>query len=259
MTDTSSVATAREARMVAAFVEMADTLVADYDVVDVLHRLVEHTVALLDAAAAGLLLADQRGSLQVLASSTEAVRLLELFQVQANEGPCLDAYRTGERILADDLSTVDRRWPSFAPKALQQGFASVHAVPLRLRGEVIGALNLFGSHTGRLSTADLLVAQALADTATIGILQERAIRRGEVLTEQLQTALNSRVIIEQAKGVLSHAGDLDMDLTFEVLRDYARHHSARLSDVAAQLANATLDPRTVLTHHSRQRHSAPPH
>ena len=258
MTDIPPAATVREARMVAAFVEMADTLVADYDVVDVLHRLVEHTVGLLDAAAAGLLLADQRGSLRVMASSTEEVRLLELFQLQANEGPCLDSYRTGEPILADDLAAVSQRWPSFAPRALQQGFASVHAVPLRLRSEVIGALNLFGQHTGRLSEADLLVAQALADTATIGILQERAIRRGEILTEQLQTALNSRVIIEQAKGVLSHAGNLDMDQTFEVLRGYARHHSARLSDVAAELANATIDPQTVLTHHSRQRHSGPP-
>ena len=259
MTDIPHVATVREARMVAAFVEMADTLVADYDVVDVLHRLVEHTVALLDAAAAGLLLADQRGSLQVVASSTEAVRLLELFQLQANEGPCLDAFRTAEPVLADDLAAVSRRWPAFTPEALQQGFASVHAVPLRLRGEVIGALNLFGHHTGRLSAADLLVAQALADTATIGILQERAIHRGEVLTEQLQTALNSRITIEQAKGVLCHASDLHMDQTFEVLRNYARHHSVRLSDVATQLANATLDPQTVLDHHSRRRRSAPPH
>ncbi len=248
MTDTSSTATAREARMVGAFVEMADTLVADYDVVDVLHRLVEHCVEILDAAAAGLLLADQRGSLQVLASSTEKVRLLELFQLQANEGPCMDAYRTGEPILIDDLAAAAKRWPSFAPQALEQGFAAVHAVPLRLRGEVIGALNLFGRRVSRLSPADLRVAQALADTATIGILQERAIRRGEVLTEQLQTALNTRLIIEQAKGVLFHAGGLDMDDTFDLLRRYCRSHSARLSDVATLLATAALDPRVVLAY-----------
>lgn len=257
MTDLPHVATIREARMVAAFVEMADTLVADYDVVDVLHRLVEHTVALLDAAAAGLLLADQRGGLRVLASSSEAVRVLELLQLQADEGPCMDAYRTGQPVVADDLAAMGTRWPSFAPRAHEQGFASVHAVPLRLREEVIGALNLFGRHTGRLSEADLVVAQALADIATIGILQERAIRRGEVLTEQLQTALNSRVTIEQAKGVLAHAGNLDMDQTFDILRAYARHHSARLSDVAAQLASAALDPHAVLAH-DRRHHSAPP-
>lgn len=252
MSDTPSTATVREGRMVAAFVEMADTLVADYDVVDVLHRLVEHSVELLDAAAAGLLLTDQRGSLQVMASSTEEVRLLELFQLQTNEGPCLDAYRTGEPIFVDDLVGAARRWPSFAPQAHERGFASVHAVPLRLRGEVIGALNLFGHHTGRLPAADLRVAQALADTATIGILQERAIRRGEVLTEQLQTALNNRVVIEQAKGVLAHAGDVDMDQTFAMLRGYSRDHATRLSDIAARLATATLDPQVVLSHH-RQR------
>ncbi|WIX75149.1 GAF and ANTAR domain-containing protein [Amycolatopsis carbonis] len=254
MTDKSSTASVRETRMVAAFVEMADTLVDDYDVADVLHRLVTHAVELLDAAAAGLMLADQRGSLQVLASSTEGVRLLELFQLQANEGPCVDAYRAGEPILVDDLTRSVQRWPSFAPQAVSLGFAAVHAVPLRLRHEVIGALNLFGYHAGPLTQADLHLAQALADTATIGILQERAIHRGEVLTEQLQTALNSRVIIEQAKGVLFHAGGLDMGQTFEVMRTYARDHSTRLSDIATQLATATLDPLTVLNH---RHHPAP--
>ncbi len=249
MTNTPSASTAREALMVGAFVEMADTLVDDYDVADVLHRLVEHSVELLDAAAAGLLLADQRGSLQVLASSTEEVRLLELFQLQADEGPCMDAFRTGEPVLIDDLAAFVERWPTFAPQALLQDFSSVHAVPLRLRGEVIGALNLFGRQATGLSPADLRVAQALADTATIGILQERAIRRGEVLTEQLQTALNSRIIIEQAKGVLFHAGDLEMGETFDVLRGYCRARSARLSDVATRLASATLDPQVVLAHH----------
>ncbi len=258
MTDTPSTTTAREARVVGAFVEMADTLVDDYDVVDVLHRLVEHCVELLDSAAAGLLLADQRGSLQVMASSTQEVRLLELFQLQADEGPCMEAFRTGEPVLIADLSASSRRWPSFAPQALAQGFASVHAVPLRLRGEVIGALNLFGRHTGRLTPADLQLARALADTATIGILQERAIRRGEVLTEQLQTALNSRVIIEQAKGVLFHAGGLDMGETFDILRGYCRSHSARMSDIATQLATATLDPRVLLEDHADREHNPAP-
>jgi GAF domain-containing protein len=221
MNDISSTARTRESqpretRLVDAFVELADTLVDDYDVADLLHRLVEHSVDLLDAAAAGLMLADQRGGLQVLASSTETARLLELFQLQANEGPCLDAYRTGEPILVDDISAVStaRRWPSFAPEAARQGYASVHAVPLRLRREVIGALNLFGHHTGALPEADLRVAQAMADTATIGILHERAVHRAETLTEQLQHALNNRTIIEQAKGVLAHAGNLDMDQSF---------------------------------------------
>ncbi|MEA5367140.1 GAF and ANTAR domain-containing protein [Amycolatopsis sp., V23-08] len=167
----------------------------------------------------------------------------------------MDAFRTGEPVLIADLSTSRRRWPTFTPQARAQGFASVHAVPMRLRGEVIGALNLFGLHTGTLSPADLQLARALADTATIGILQERAIRRGEVLTEQLQTALNSRVTIEQAKGVLFHAGGLDMDDTFDVLRGYCRSHSARMSDIATQLATATLDPRVLLEDHARRTHT----
>ena len=252
MTDTSSDVSGRESRMVGAFVEMADTLVDDYDVTDVLHRLVEHCVELLDAAAAGLLLTDQRGNLQLLASSAEEARLLELFQLQANEGPCLDAFRTGVPVLVDDLAGARRRWPSFTSQARQQGFASVHAMPLRLRNEVIGALNLFGRRPTPLSPADLRVAQALADTATIGILQERAIHRGEVLTEQLQTALNSRITIEQAKGVLFHAGGLSMDQTFDVLRTYCRDHSLRLSDIARQLATATLTPQVVLDSYARR-------
>lgn len=248
MSDEPPTSAQRESRLVAAFVEMADTLVDDYDMADVLHQLTQHCVQLLDAAAAGLLLADQRGSLQVLASSTERTRLLELFQLQANEGPCLDCYRTGQPVRVSDLSQARDRWPVFAAEALSEGFRSVHAVPLRLRKEIIGALNLFGERPGDISEQDLTVARALADSATIGILQERAIHRGDVLTEQLQTALNNRITIEQAKGLLSHAGDLEMGQAFEKLRDYGRYRSTRLSDVAAKLVDGRLDPYDVLTH-----------
>lgn len=212
----------RETQLLQAFVEMADTLVDDYDVADLLHLLVNNCVRLLGSAAAGLMLSDQRGSLQVLASSTERTRLLELFQLQVDEGPCLEAFHSGEMVAAEDLSAESSRWPRFAPEALNQGFRSVHAVPLRLRKQTIGALNLFGTATGTLSDRDLQVARALADAATIGILQERAIRRAEVLTEQLQTALNNRVTIEQAKGILAQAGNLDQRRSDE--RGAARHH-----------------------------------
>ncbi|GAB3418157.1 GAF and ANTAR domain-containing protein [Flindersiella endophytica] len=232
--------------LVLAFVDMADTLVDDYDVVDLLHRLAGYCVTLLGAAAAGLLLSDQRQGLHVVAASNERTRLLELLQLQADEGPCLDAYRTGEPVNITDLSTVVERWPVFAPEALREGFGSAHAIPLRLRGQVIGALNLFSS-AGPLGPDDLTIARGLADTATIGILQERAIRRGEVLTEQLQGALNSRISIEQAKGVLAHAGHLDIDQAFEHLRGYARRHRRKLSDVAEDLATGRLQPTTVLT------------
>jgi transcriptional regulator with GAF, ATPase, and Fis domain len=247
MSDASAPSVQRESRLIAAFVEMADTLVDDYDVAEVLHRLTKHCVRLLDAAEAGLMLADQRGSLQVVASSTERTRLLELFQLQANEGPCLDCYRTGQPILVSDLDAMHARWPAFVPEAVREGFRSVHAVPLRLRREVIGALNLFGARPGEMDEQDLTVATALADTATIGILQERAIHRGEVLTEQLQTALNNRTTIEQAKGLLAHAGNLDMGQAFETLRTYGRSRRMRLSEVAGDLVTGRLVPGAVLS------------
>lgn len=246
MSDVLSAGAGREQQLVLAFVDLADTLVDDYDVADVMHRLAGYCVTLLGATDAGLLLSDQRHGLQVLASSSERTRLLELLQLQADEGPCLDAYHSGEPVDVDDLSTVVQRWPVFTPEALKEGFRCVHAVPLRLRRQVIGALNLFGRDAGPLAPQNLRIARALADTATIGILQERAIRRGEVLTEQLQGALNSRVSIEQAKGVLAHAGRIPMDQAFECLRAYARHHRRRLSEVAEDLAGGRLTPNAVL-------------
>ncbi len=235
----------RERRLLHAFVDAADTLVDDYDVTEMLHQLVVHCVELLDAAAAGLMLSDQRGSLQVVASSTERTRLLELFEIQTDEGPCLDSFRTGEPVLVPDLAGVSDRWPQFAPEAIREGFGSVHAVPMRLRQQTIGALNLFGYQPGTLNEQDLRVARALADVATIGILQERAIRQNEVLTEQLQTALNNRVTIEQAKGLLAHAQGLDMDQTWELLRAHARHTRTRASDIAHQLVTGQLRPDAI--------------
>ncbi|MDG3013803.1 GAF and ANTAR domain-containing protein [Speluncibacter jeojiensis] len=233
---------------------MADTLVDDCDVADLLHQLVQHCVELLDVAAAGLVFADQRGGLQVLAASSERTRLLELFQLQSNQGPCLECFCSGEPVLVADLAAQTVRWPSFAPEARREGFASVHAVPLRLRRQTIGALNLFGSQPGSLTAEDLVIARALADTATIGILQERAIARSEILTEQLQTALNSRITIEQAKGVLASAGNLDMERAFEALRGHARRHSSRLSDIAHRIVTGDLDPVELL--HTAQTHRA---
>lgn len=243
----------RESRLLQAFVGMADTLVDNYDINEVMRRLVECCVELLGAFAAGLMCDDQRGGLQVLAYSTERTRLLELFQLQANEGPCLDCFRAGGPILIDDLAPMTDRWPVFAPEALRQGFHSVHAVPLRLRTEVIGALNLFGQVSGPLHEQDLRVARALADAATIGIVHERIVRRGEVLTEQLQIALNNRVTIEQAKGVLAYAGNLEMDKAFEALRGYGRHHGLRLAELSYQLATGTLAADAVLQHHANRR------
>ena len=223
----------REQALAEALVEMADTLVADYDVVDLAHRLATHCVDLLHASAAGLLLIDGHGDLRLLASSNEQARLLELFQLETDQrGPCLEAFHTGHPVLVDDLESNGRRWPAFAFEARRQGIRAVHALPLRLRDETIGALGLFSTEVTSLSEDDQRLGQALADVATIGILQQRALARSETVIEQLQGALNSRVTIEQAKGVLAERGDIDVDAAFVLLRDYAREHRMRLSDLA---------------------------
>jgi GAF domain-containing protein len=221
----------REGQLVHAFVALADTLVDDYDVVEFAQELVEDCVSLLDVHSAGLLLADLRGGLQMLASTSEQTRMLELLQLQSDAGPCLEAYRTGQQVLVDDVD-ADTRWPEFVTRASAEGFGSVIAIPLRLRTERIGALNLFRRAPGRMTDSDLLVAQALADVATIGILHQRVLTRGALVNSQLQTALNSRVLIEQAKGVLAERLSLDMDQAFVQLRSMARSHNRHLSETA---------------------------
>jgi GAF domain-containing protein len=211
----------RERVLAEAFVSLADTLVADYDVIELLHRLCSDCVALLPVDAADLLLSDQRGALQVVSSSTEQAHLVELFQLQVDEGPCLDCFRTSQPVVSRDLRR-ETRWPRFVGRALEAGYRSVHALPLRLRSETIGGLNLFGSTPRELSAVDLGLGQALADVATIGILHERAIRRQEIVAEQLQVALNSRVVIEQAKGMLAERADVDLATAFDLLRGHAR-------------------------------------
>ena len=231
----------REHLLARAFVGLADTLVDDYDIIDLLDRLVSHSVELLAAEAAGIMLADSQRNLRVVASSSEDAEVMELLQLQVDEGPCVECVRTGAPVSVADLAEAAARWPSFVAAVAQHGaFRSVHALPLRLRGEAIGAMNLFHSHPGRLPEADLALGQALADVATIGILSERTIRRGEILTEQLQAALNSRIIIEQAKGVLAHQGGLGMDAAFDRLRRYARNRNARLSEVARRVVETGL-------------------
>ena len=224
-------------RLAEVFVEVADTLVDEFDVIEFLQLVSARTAELFDAGAVGLLLADQHGDLQFMAASDEAARLLELFEVQYREGPCLDAYLSGDAISVPDIGRDHRRWPQFGPRVVAAGFGSVHALPMRLRGDVIGALNLFGHQVGGMEEADVRIVQALVDVATIGLLQERAIRRGEVLTEQLQGALNSRVVIEQAKGALSQLRGISVDEAFTRMRSYARRNGRRLSDVAAAVVS----------------------
>jgi GAF domain-containing protein len=220
------------------FVELTDTMVADFDVIDFLHMLTDRSVRLLDVSAAGLLLADPRGELRVVAASSEAARLLELFQLQNDEGPCLDCFQTGRPVTASDLNG-DQRWPRFAAAATGAGFNAVQALPMRLRDQIIGALNLFRATPGTLDPTEVRVGLAVADVATIGLLHERSMRRSDTLNEELQSALNSRVIIEQAKGKLAERLGLDMDQAFIVLRDHARSRNRRLSDLARAFVGDT--------------------
>ncbi len=214
------------------FVELADTMVADFDVIDFLHLLTDRSVRLLEVSAAGVLLADPRGELRVAAASSEATALVELFQLQNDEGPCLDCVRTGRPAIAADLAGAGQQWPRFAQAAGEAGFRTVQALPMRLRDQVIGALNLFGAEPGPFSPDSLRIGQALADVATIGLLHERNVRRGEAVAEQLQGALNSRVVIEQAKGKIAERYGVSMDESFGMLRKHARDTNQRLTDIA---------------------------
>lgn len=234
----------RERLVAETFVELADTLVEDFDVIDFLHMLAERCVRLLDVAAAGLMLADQEGRLRVTASSTERVKLLELFELQNDEGPCLDCFAEGASVAEGELGEphARSRWPRFAAEAHAAGFRSVVALPLRWRDETIGALNMFSACPQPLQPAEHRLGQALADVATIGLLQERNLRRRELLAQQLQTALNSRVIIEQATGVLAERKKVDVETAFQLLRSTARARQERLSDCARRLVLGEASP-----------------
>lgn len=232
------------ARMTDLFVEVADTLVDEFDVIDFLHNLTVHAVDVSGAEAAGLMLTDQTGHLQFMAASSPSGESLELYQLQNSEGPCLDCFTTGAPVVNADLVHAAGRWPTFSARAIELGFQSVHAFPMRLREHTIGALNLFGSQDSLVDETEVRIVQALADVATIALMQERAIRGAEELTEQLQGALTSRVVIEQAKGAVAALSGITTDEAFEVLRSQARSSRTRLVDVARfVLAEGRQPPR----------------
>jgi GAF domain-containing protein len=230
----------REALLVHTLVELADNLVEDFDVIDVLTVLSDRCVEVLDVDSAGVMLAAPGGELQVVASSSDAMRVLELFELQADEGPCVDCYQSGLPIVNLELTAVDGRWPRFARRAVEAGVHSVHALPMHLRGRTVGALNLFRTLPGPLQDDDVLVAQALADVATIAIIQHQTSVDAAVLNAQLNEALNSRIIIEQAKGKISEAAGLDMDRAFQRLRNHARSHNLRLTELSRGIAEGTV-------------------
>jgi GAF domain-containing protein len=235
----------KEALLTQTFVDLVDTLVDDFDVVDLLTLVADRCVEVLDIAAAGLMLVAPEGDLRAVAFSSEAVRVVELFELQAEEGPCLDAYRSGQAIVNQDLAQLQARWPTFAPVAIDAGFRSAHAIPMRLRGAIIGALNLFRSEDGDLGEFDLIAARAMADVATIAILHHRAASEAQLVNEQLSLALNSRIAIEQAKGVMAERTGLDMEHAFARLRKYARDHNLRLIDVAHGVVDGSVKPEAM--------------
>ncbi len=231
---------ASQERLLEVFVTLADTMVAEFDVIDFMHTLTETCVELIGADAAGLMLADQRGSLQVITATSDKSRDLESLELQYNEGPCLDCYRLGHAITNVDPHEAERRWPRFIHVARTAGFTSVHALPLRLRENVIGSLNLYLADPGELSPSDVALGQGLADMATIGLLQERAVKEQTLLAEQLQGALNSRIVIEQAKGALAERLGVEPEQAFAVMRRYARGTGRPLLAVATQALDGTL-------------------
>lgn len=229
-----------EQRLTRVFVELADTLVDEFDALDFLATLTDRSVELLGADAAGVILLDVHDVLHVVASTSDRVQLLELFELQNDEGPCLDCFQTGRAVINVGAEEARTRWPQFSAALAEVGFQSAHAIPLRLRDSVVGAMNLFCVADSRLSDDHVAIGQALADIATIGLLQERAVRQSGLIAEQLQSALDSRVLIEQAKGVVMATSGVDIDQAFQLLRDYSRRHNVAVRHTARQVVNRTL-------------------
>lgn len=232
----------RESELAQTFVSLADTLVAEYDIVDVLQTLTEQTSHILEAADAGILLPGPSGDLTVVASTSERSHLVSLLQTRADEGPCVEAYETGDVVSVDDIAATSARWPTFAANAAGLGYRSMYAIPMRFQDETIGSLNLFRDRVGPLPAGDRAVGKALTDIATVSLVQERALREANIARDQLQRALESRVVIEQAKGVIAHREQVDMDEAFSRLRTRARSSGRRLSVVAQEVVDSAVAP-----------------
>jgi len=247
----------RETRVLDAVVTLVDSLLDDFDVVELLTGLTERCAELLDIESAGFLLADPLHQLRLLAATSEQVRELELFQLQADEGPCVDCYVTGQPVSVADVQGARQKWPRFVPAAVEAGFASVHAVPMRAAGIVLGALGLFGTRPGKLTEADLVVGHTLTHIACVAILQEHPPTPSTVMP-QLRSALTSRIVVEQAKGLLREMLDVPVEEAFNLLRTYARTHGEHLTDVARRLISDRFS-RPMLVGELAELASAPPH
>jgi len=224
-----------------AVVEFADALVSDLDIVDPLHVLTSRCVELLGVHAAVLMLPDERGQLRVMAGSSGQAHLLALFELKTGEGPSLGCYRAGRPVSDTNLDRPDPRWPRFSDRARRDGFASMHALPLRQHEDIIGVLGLLSTAAGPISDGDARIMQALARLATVTVLRQRTIQHLQVIVEQLQSALSSRVLVEQAKGVVAERFKIDMSMAFETLRNHARRTNLRLSDLAQCVVDGAVE------------------
>ncbi|WP_258070704.1 GAF and ANTAR domain-containing protein [Pseudoclavibacter sp. AY1F1] len=230
----------RDTQLLETFAVLADTLVAGYDVVDLLQTLVDRCQSLLEVTAAGILLADEHGDLELVVSTSEAASVVETMQISADAGPCIQSFTEGSIVAVEDIREAPDSWLMFKESALEHGYLAVQAVPLKLRDTTIGTLNLLRATPGEFPQPETVAARALADVATIGIIQERTIRHADAVRQQLQSALRSRVVIEQAKGVVAYRHSITPELAFDVIRGYARANRLSLSQVAAQLVARTL-------------------
>jgi GAF domain-containing protein len=236
----------RESEVVAAFIAFADQLVEDFDLLDLTIELTEVCARLLDVAAAGLLLADAAGRLHLLAATSEEARRVEVFQLQREEGPCLDCYHSGRPVTITNLAAVAKRWPRFVQAATDAGFVSVHAIPMRLQGGVLGALGLFGPAEGALNDSDLALARAFAHVASIAIAQQHRSSSRSKLLPDLQAAVASRATLEMAKGIVAADYTVDMQTAFTYLRRYAHASQQPLSQLARRLVDADQPTRVAL-------------
>lgn len=225
-----------ELAIVRALVELSDTLIDDFDIIEFLHRLCTYSVELLDVDAAGVILVDDEDRLTVLAASNGDIEVLNLFQIEHGQGPALTAYHSRQPVLARSKEVLLDRWPIFG-ESVTRNFASVYALPMRLRGDALGALNLYGRRPDILTHDDIPLSQALADIATIGLLQQQTIRKAHELSDQLQHALDSRTTIEQAKGKYRERYHVDAGVAFEALRSYSRSNNMKLVSVAEAFLN----------------------
>lgn len=238
----------REQSLLRVFVDLADTLTRDFDLPELLYRVAGHCTSLVAAAAAGVLLSSPQGGVSLVAASSERSEDVELLQLRVGSDPCLEAMAAGVSVRVPDLFAARARWPAWAPVALGAGFGSVYATPMTLHGDTVGVVTILAVSPGALSDDDLEVVRALTHIATIGILQQRALHQTELLADQLRAALNSRVVIEQAKGVISGRSALDVstERAYLLLSDYAQRTSTTIGVVSQAVIDGLLDPAALV-------------